>query len=414
MQNPKSKYEDIKLISQLGYGGFSTVWKAQVKSTNEIVAVKKVSNEYTQKAALEISVLRRCKHKNIIKYFHTFSKDGEIWIIMEYCAGGSLADLIKKKSLNEKQIAYISREVLEGIEFLHSLNIIHRDIKASNILLTEDGQPKISDFGVSVWMSSEEKKQYTQIGTPLWMAPELITKQGYDQKIDIWSFGITLIELAEKNPPYSNLHSVQAVMLISKNPPPQLTANVWSKEFQYFVSLCLIKLPSLRAKAQDLLKESFVKNVKDQSNEIKELISFPLSDSFTVDESKSTLESTVDPDDVLSNHFSYDLHEFDEDEKKDLIIDLGALCEDPSLIQENLAIFKKNEETNQKNEDDEEEHQISIQIPRKIKIDFDLLDKHELQTILEAQTESMQKVIKNIQIKYEEFLKPIQEAIKKK
>jgi len=184
---------------------------------------------------------------------------------MEYCGAGSVCDIMKicDKTLTEDQISVVCKDVLNGLSYLHSLRKIHRDIKAGNILLNSKGASKLADFGVSGQLSDTMAKRQTVIGTPFWMAPEVIQEVGYDVKADIWSLGITCIEMAESKPPYSNVHPMRAIFMIPSRAPPRLTEpEKWSIEFNDFVGKCLTKNPDQRPSAHDLLVHPFIQKSK--------------------------------------------------------------------------------------------------------------------------------------------------------
>jgi len=212
--------------------------------------------------------MKTCRSPYIISYYGSYFKDSELWIVMEYCGGGSLSDVMRvlEKTLNEEQISTVVRDALKGLQYLHSVRKIHRDIKAGNILLNNKGEGKLADFGVSGQLSDTMAKRNTVIGTPFWMAPEVIQEVGYNEKADLWSLGITCLELAEGKPPYSNIHPMRAIFMIPSRPPPKLTEpEKWSKEFNEFVASCLIKDPDHRPTAEELLKHTFVVNAKPAS-----------------------------------------------------------------------------------------------------------------------------------------------------
>uniref|UniRef100_A0A8C1J6R7 Mitogen-activated protein kinase kinase kinase kinase 2-like n=1 Tax=Cyprinus carpio TaxID=7962 RepID=A0A8C1J6R7_CYPCA len=213
----------------------------------------------------EITMMKECKHKNIVAYYGTYHRNTKLWICMEYCGGGSLQDIYQVTGpLKEKQIAYICRETLQGLNHLHETGKIHRDIKGANILLTDRGDVKLADFGVAAEISASVAKRKSFIGTPYWMAPEVAAvekKGGYNHLCDIWAVGITAIELAELQPPMFDLHPMRALMLMSKSsfqPPKLKDKSKWPAGFHSFVKMCLIKSPRKRPTAETLLQHPFV------------------------------------------------------------------------------------------------------------------------------------------------------------
>uniref|UniRef100_A0A8C5HRC9 Non-specific serine/threonine protein kinase n=1 Tax=Gouania willdenowi TaxID=441366 RepID=A0A8C5HRC9_GOUWI len=213
----------------------------------------------------EITMMKECKHKNIVAYFGSYHRNTKLWICMEYCGGGSLQDIYHVTGpLKEKQIAFVCRETLQGLYHLHETGKMHRDIKGANILLTERGDVKLADFGVAAEISASVAKRKSFIGTPYWMAPEVAAvekKGGYNHLCDIWAVGITAIELAELQPPMFDLHPMRALMLMSKSsfqPPRLKDKSKWSAAFQSFVKMALIKSPRKRPSAETLLQHPFV------------------------------------------------------------------------------------------------------------------------------------------------------------
>uniref|UniRef100_G3UGJ9 non-specific serine/threonine protein kinase n=1 Tax=Loxodonta africana TaxID=9785 RepID=G3UGJ9_LOXAF len=249
--------------------------------TGQLAAIKvmDVTGDEEEEIKQEINMLKKYSHhRNIATYYGAFIKknppgmDDQLWLVMEFCGAGSVTDLIKNtkgNTLKEEWIAYICREILRGLSHLHQHKVIHRDIKGQNVLLTENAEVKLVDFGVSAQLDRTVGRRNTFIGTPYWMAPEVIAcdenpDATYDFKSDLWSLGITAIEMAEGAPPLCDMHPMRALFLIPRNPAPRLKSKKWSKKFQSFIESCLVKNHSQRPATEQLMKHPFI---RDQPNE---------------------------------------------------------------------------------------------------------------------------------------------------
>lgn len=255
--------EVFDILCKLGEGSYGSVYKALHKESEQVLAIKQVPVDTDlQEIIKEISIMQQCDSPYVVKYYGSYFKNTDLWIVMEYCGAGSVSDImrLRKKTLSEDEIATILIDTLKGLEYLHLRRKIHRDIKAGNILLNSEGHAKLADFGVAGQLTDTMAKRNTVIGTPFWMAPEVIEEIGYDCVADIWSLGITALEMAEGKPPYGDIHPMRAIFMIPTKPPPSFRdPDIWSPEFIDFVSLCLVKNPEERATATDLLAHEFIR-----------------------------------------------------------------------------------------------------------------------------------------------------------
>ncbi|RMB88342.1 hypothetical protein DUI87_35274 [Hirundo rustica rustica] len=275
-QNPRRKYRELESLAS---GGFGDVCRAVDTATGGEVAIKKINLEDLSIRHLtvnEIMVMKRNRSPWIVNYLDSYLVHEELWLVMEYMDGGTLYDVIYETHMSEDEIAAVSRECLQGLDFLHSNHVMHRDVKSLNILLRTDGSVKLADFGFSAQLTPEQSRRNTVIGTPWWMAPEVVEGPSYGPKVDIWSFGIVGIEMVEQEIPYQNESplSVRLNFLIATKGIPELRQpTLFSLLLRDFLSCCLQRDERRRWSAKELLQHPFVTSAKPASSLVPLIIS---------------------------------------------------------------------------------------------------------------------------------------------
>ncbi|KAL2778520.1 serine/threonine-protein kinase 10 [Daubentonia madagascariensis] len=305
-----------EIVGELGDGAFGKVYKAKNKETGALAAAKVIetkSEEELEDYIVEIEILATCDHPYIVKLLGAYYHDGKLWIMIEFCPGGAVDAIMLEldRGLTEPQIQVICRQMLEALNFLHSKKIIHRDLKAGNVLMTLEGDIRLADFGVSAKNLKTLQKRDSFIGTPYWMAPEVVMCETmkdtpYDYKADIWSLGITLIEMAQIEPPHHELNPMRVLLKIAKSDPPTLlTPSKWSVEFRDFLKVALDKNPDTRPSAAQLLEHPFVSSVTNNKAlrelvaEAKAEVMEEIEDGRDEGEEEDTVDAAASP---LGNH----------------------------------------------------------------------------------------------------------------
>lgn len=247
---------------KIGEGSTGIVCIATVKTTGKLVAVKKMDLRKQQRRELlfnEVVIMRDYHHENVVEMYNSYLVGDELWVVMEFLEGGALTDIVTHTRMNEEQIATVCLSVLKALSVLHSQGVIHRDIKSDSILLTHDGRVKLSDFGFCAQVSKEVQRRKSLVGTPYWMAPELISRLPYGPEVDIWSLGIMVIEMVDGEPPYFNEPPLKAMKMIRDNLPPKLkNLHKVSPLLKGFLDRMLVRDPAQRASASELLKHPFL------------------------------------------------------------------------------------------------------------------------------------------------------------
>uniref|UniRef100_A0A671PYB8 non-specific serine/threonine protein kinase n=1 Tax=Sinocyclocheilus anshuiensis TaxID=1608454 RepID=A0A671PYB8_9TELE len=323
--NPEEVWE---IVGELGDGAFGKVYKAQNKQTGILAAAKVIdtkTEEELEDYMVEIDILASCDHKYIVKLLDAFYYESKLWILIEFCAGGAVDAVMLEleRPLTEPQIRVVCKHTLEALAYLHEIKIIHRDLKAGNILFTSDGDVKLADFGVSAKNTKTLQRRDSFIGTPYWMAPEVVMcetskDRPYDYKADIWSLGVTLIELAQIEPPNHEMNPMRVLLKIAKSEPPTLaTPSRWSPEFSDFLRKALDKHVDNRWSSLQLLQHPFVSNVMD-NKPLRELIAEAKAEVFEEFDEGKEEEEEEEPESqpVLEENIFIKLYSIPQDTKR--------------------------------------------------------------------------------------------------
>ncbi|XP_010225657.1 PREDICTED: STE20-like serine/threonine-protein kinase isoform X2 [Tinamus guttatus] len=366
-EKKKKQYEHVKrdlnpeelweIIGELGDGAFGKVFKAQNKETKVLAAAKVIdtkSEEELEDYMVEIDILASCDHPNIVKLLDAFYYENNLWILIEFCAGGAVDAVMLEleRPLTEPQIKVVCRQTLEALNYLHENKIIHRDLKAGNILFTLDGDIKLADFGVSAKNTRTIQRRDSFIGTPYWMAPEVVMcetskDRPYDYKADIWSLGITLIEMAQIEPPHHELNPMRVLLKIAKSDPPTLAQpSKWSPDFKDFLKKCLEKNVDARWSAAQLLQHPFVtvtsnKPIRELIAEAKAEVTEEVEDGKDEDEEEETENSLQLPADKrASSDLSIASSEEDKlSQNASVLESLSEKTESNAVEEKNISIF---------------------------------------------------------------------------
>ncbi|XP_070796536.1 serine/threonine-protein kinase 3 isoform X2 [Pituophis catenifer annectens] len=421
----KQPEEVFDVLEKLGEGSYGSVFKAIHKESGQVVAIKQVPVESDlQEIIKEISIMQQCDSPYVVKYYGSYFKNTDLWIVMEYCGAGSVSDIIRlrNKTLTEDEIATILKSTLKGLEYLHFMRKIHRDIKAGNILLNTEGHAKLADFGVAGQLTDTMAKRNTVIGTPFWMAPEVIQEIGYNCVADIWSLGITSIEMAEGKPPYADIHPMRAIFMIPTNPPPTFRKpELWSDEFTDFVKKCLVKNPEQRATATHLLQDedeldshTMVKTTSDTAGTMRATSTMSDSAQTMIEHNSTMLESDLGTMVINSDD--------DEEEDEDGTMKRNATspqAQRPSFMDYFDKQDSKNKAHENCNQNIHESYHIAKNVfPDNWKVpqdgDFDFLKNlslEELQMRLKALDPMMEREIEELRQRYTAKRQPILDAM---